>query len=453
MSGAQEYNSIAISLDASDHWKRPSHQYDLSGANTSNSTPREIHLDALEEVRVSPVPESLENEATPLMVTRIDDNSKRSSRPNSVLIGSIIMSSLFFGFSVGFSFGYLAAEKGLFTLRSGTVSVDIEEGLANEGEKILKFMDEFLFRESHLNKGELESQDPVMKFPFQGSDAKRPLVYLRSADAYSLLLDATASMSSISEYSRDFFLISAGMDAQINQAYCGAATAVAIINSLRFITKPGDGDDGVDLPVDPIYNPYAYATQTDIFDKCTEKSVIKETGGGPGVDGILTPPFGLNMDQVAALLQCHLHSTKSRTWTVTTQYVDPTHQTPGKLKFDLKNALQDPFSRVLVNYDRSQLGQNGGGHWSPIGGYSDKQDMFLLLDVAKYKYPPTWVPAERLFDALATEDSCGEWNFPDGQGLLSQEERLTHTPEGYAAVMEKVGCKKKLRGYIVVSSS
>jgi hypothetical protein len=47
-------------------------------------------------------------------------------------------------------------------------------------------------------------------------------------------------------YSRDFFLILSGMDAQINQAWCGAASAAAIINSLRFITKSGDGGNGVE---------------------------------------------------------------------------------------------------------------------------------------------------------------------------------------------------------------
>jgi hypothetical protein len=457
------YNSIAISLDASDHWKNPSHKYDLSGEPAA-SAPREIHvsgppLDSLEEMRVSPVPESIKNERTALMGDDESKNNFNEKRPKPMLISSIIVSSLFFGFSIGFSLGYFTAENGYFkmnVINSGVdpniSSVDIEQNIADEGQKILRFMDEFLFHEKFLDTH--ESQDPMMQFPFQGSTtAKRQPVYLSRPEAYSLLLDISPSMSIISEYSKDFFLISSGMDAQINQAYCGAATAAAIINSLRFITKPGDGDDGVDLPIDSTYDPYPYATQVDIFDNCTKDTVIKNTGGGPGKDGILTPPFGLNMAQVAALLECHLHSTKNRNWTVTTQYVDATHQTVGKLRFDLKNALQDPFSRVLVNYDRSEVGQNGGGHWSPVGSYSERQDMFLLLDVAKYKYPPTWIPTERLFDGLATEDNCGDWNYPDGQDVLSREERFAHTPDGYAATLAKIGCNKKLRGYIVVSSS
>jgi len=95
-------------------------------------------------------------------------------------------------------------------------------------------------------------------------------------------------------------------------------------------------------------------------------NVIGNTGGGPGIDGILTPPYGLNMEQVAALLQCHLQSTKTADWKVVITYVDKMHQTVGKTKFYLKSALVDSNSRILVNYDRSVLGHYGGGHRSPI---------------------------------------------------------------------------------------
>ena len=466
------YNSVALSLDASDHWKKTP-KYDLSGADgtgdsVSTSTPNEIRfsstqldtLNEIKEVHVSPMPQTFKNERTALMGDDEDvqDVHEKTSKP--MLIGSIILSSLFFGFSVGFSLGYAAAEnwdvkseeKAAKASNQMSSLSNIELSIASEEEKVLQFIDKLWYHGSSFDS--VDSNDPMMGFPFQGpTTTKRQPVYLNRADAYALLMEFSPQMSTISDFSNDFFLISSGLDAQQNQAYCGAATATAVLNSLRFIANAKDGDDGVFIPVDPIYEPYAYATQDDIFDKCTQNSVISTTGGGPGQDGILTPPFGLNMGQVAALLQCHLKSTKVRDWKVTTQYVDSTHQTVGKLRFDLKNALQDPYSRVLVNYDRSAVGQVGGGHWSPIGSYSEKEDMFLLLDVAKYKYPPTWIPTECLFDGLATEDSCGDWKYPDGQNVLSQEERFASSPDGYAAALAKLQCKKKLRGYIVVSSS
>jgi glutathione gamma-glutamylcysteinyltransferase len=52
--------------------------------------------------------------------------------------------------------------------------------------------------------------------------------------------------------------------------------------------------------------------------------------------------------------------------------------------------------------------QTGTGHFSPIGGYHAGQDMVLILDVARFKYPPHWVPLQLLWEAMnTTDDSTG----------------------------------------------
>lgn len=48
--------------------------------------------------------------------------------------------------------------------------------------------------------------------------------------------------------------------------------------------------------------------------------------------------------------------------------------------------------------------QTGTGHFSPIGGYHAGRDMVLILDVARFKYPPHWVPLTLLWDAMNTID-------------------------------------------------
>jgi Phytochelatin synthase len=40
-----------------------------------------------------------------------------------------------------------------------------------------------------------------------------------------------------------------------------------------------------------------------------------------------------------------------------------------------------------------------------LAAYDEKADRFLVLDVARYKYPPVWVKASDLFDAMNTVDS------------------------------------------------
>ena len=59
---------------------------------------------------------------------------------------------------------------------------------------------------------------------------------------------------------------------------------------------------------------------------------------------------------------------------------------------------------MIVNYLRKALGQQSGGHISPLAAYDVEADRFLILEVARYKYPPVWVKASDLFDAMNTTD-------------------------------------------------
>jgi len=61
-------------------------------------------------------------------------------------------------------------------------------------------------------------------------------------------------------------------------------------------------------------------------------------------------------------------------------------------------------SFTVSSFDRAALGQTGGGHFSPIGGYHAPSDAALVLDVARFKYPPYWVPLRRLWEASLVED-------------------------------------------------
>ncbi|XP_020220485.1 glutathione gamma-glutamylcysteinyltransferase 1 isoform X4 [Cajanus cajan] len=55
---------------------------------------------------------------------------------------------------------------------------------------------------------------------------------------------------------------------------------------------------------------------------------------------------------------------------------------------------------VIASYHRAAIKQTGGGHFSPIGGYHPEKDMVLILDVARFKYPPHWVPLEVLWEGM-----------------------------------------------------
>jgi glutathione gamma-glutamylcysteinyltransferase len=59
---------------------------------------------------------------------------------------------------------------------------------------------------------------------------------------------------------------------------------------------------------------------------------------------------------------------------------------------------------VIASYDRRALEQTGTGHYSPVGGYHAARDLALVLDVARFKYPPHWIGAERLWRAMQPVD-------------------------------------------------
>ena len=56
--------------------------------------------------------------------------------------------------------------------------------------------------------------------------------------------------------------------------------------------------------------------------------------------------------------------------------------------------------------------QTGSGHFVPIGGYHAKRDLIFILDVARYKLPPHWVPVSLMWEAMQhVDDSTGKYSF------------------------------------------
>jgi hypothetical protein len=259
-------------------------------------------------------------------------------------------------------------------------------------------------------------------------------IYLNHSDALAFLV--TEGHKGAFRYSTDYFAIQQGSDAQINQAYCGVATSAALLNSLRGIAG---------LPQDPIYDPYPYATQTAMFNDCTSANVIHRNAT---FDGILSTPFGLNLEAVQALLKCHLPSNR---WEVHATHVDTNALSLEDMRQTMKLALRDSNSRLMVNYERTSVGQEGGGHFSPIGAYSDSLDAFLVMDVAKYKYPNAWIKAETLYHSLGTIDHCATWDGPGAQAELPPSLLRPLKREDMEVAIQQLHCQSMPRGFIVIS--
>lgn len=87
---------------------------------------------------------------------------------------------------------------------------------------------------------------------------------------------------------------------------------------------------------------------------------------------------------------------------------------------------------VIASYDRAGLDQTGSGHFSPIGGYHAAKDLVLVLDVARFKYPPHWISAERLWGAMhAIDPSTGR-----SRGWITLQRRAQGVSLGFTLSCE-----------------
>jgi hypothetical protein len=174
----------------------------------------------------------------------------------------------------------------------------------------------------------------------------------------------------------DFWNLSSQFVTQVNQAYCGVASMVMVLNSL-----------GIPAPVAPQYEPYHVFTQENFFDNPAVRQVIM-----PDV----VARQGLTLDELGQLLESY--------------QVQATVHHAGDTSIDdfrrlaIEN-LNQSGNFIIINYLRRELGQESGGHISPVAAYDEATDRFLILDVARYKYPPVWVKSEDLWRSMNTLDS------------------------------------------------
>lgn len=173
----------------------------------------------------------------------------------------------------------------------------------------------------------------------------------------------------------DYWQLSPNFAVQRTQSYCSVASAITVLNSMP-----------ISKPVDPDYAPYAYFTQNNYFTAAVAKVIGPQT--------VLA--IGMTREEMAETLA--LHGVKTRSIAGDTL-------TGDGLRTLLQKALGDDGQFVLANYFRANLGQVGGGHWSVLAAYDAQTDRVLILDVAKYKYPPVWVGLGTLQKALATLDT------------------------------------------------
>jgi hypothetical protein len=174
----------------------------------------------------------------------------------------------------------------------------------------------------------------------------------------------------------DFFPLSMQFVTQNNQAFCGVASIVMVLNGL-----------GILAPESPQYSPYRVFTQENFFSNERTKKVI-----APEV----VARQGMTLEQLAGLIS---------SYDVQVKFYHASDTNLTQFRKLVSENLKQSKNFVIVNYLRREIGQEKGGHISPIAAYNEQTDRFLIMDVSRYKYPPVWVKATDLWKAINTTDT------------------------------------------------
>eukprot|EP01031_Cornospumella_fuschlensis_P026345 gene26345-31824_t len=203
-----------------------------------------------------------------------------------------------------------------------------------------------------------------MEDTFFGSDLPDSCISFLSSEGKRLFAEALQE-----GYLEAYFPLAAHFTTQANTGFCGLASLTVALNALRI--DPHRAYSGVWRYFDEV-----------MLDCCDPlEKVTKE---------------GIGLKKVACLALCNGATVEVHYGTTTSL---------SKFRADLLACLRAEGTIMVVSYSREVLGQVGVGHFSPMAGYHNSTDRVLILDVARFKYPPHWVKVEDLYAAMCTTDT------------------------------------------------
>jgi hypothetical protein len=191
-------------------------------------------------------------------------------------------------------------------------------------------------------------------------------------------------------------------EADSNGAFCGPTSAAIVLNAVRGRSPDLPRDHSRLHPEDLQYIPSAYDpalprfTQDNVITK-GRKTRAQVLGEPVTINGKELKDFGYQVRQLDEMLRANGLSTRLT-------IVDD-----GKTEQDIRTELIDNLKRrgdyVIISYSRKAVGQQGGGHISPLGAYDAESDSFLVLDVNPASAGWVWMPTAILVKGMRTFDT------------------------------------------------
>lgn len=182
----------------------------------------------------------------------------------------------------------------------------------------------------------------------------------------------------------NYFPLAEQFITQSEPSYCSLSSLAMVLNALNFDPKK-------------IWKgSWRWVSEETLY--CESKAVC-----GHSEEKIKTE--GLSFLEFESLARCHGVNIQSfRACHSTSQECGSRgfQQFYNKILDITSNPKSDQF--MVINFSRKQLGQTGDGHYSPIAALHRASGYVLILDVARFKYPPYWVKVEEMWNAMAVED-------------------------------------------------
>ncbi|KAF9579911.1 hypothetical protein BGW38_003639 [Lunasporangiospora selenospora] len=227
-----------------------------------------------------------------------------------------------------------------------------------------------------------------------------------------------------------FFKLCTSFNTQSDPAFCGVSSLSMVLNALE---------------IDPrrqwrgVWRWYS----DEQLDCCASIDVMRQKG--------------ITFNQFACLARCHAKVVVKRADRHTLQ----------EFRKDIQRVASSDDCQMVLSFSRAALGQTGSGHFSPVGGYHAGQDKVLVLDTARFKYPPFFATVTELWESLQPKDPetgiCRGYfmiTLTAKQRLELERKRLVAETESSATVVTKTrstdsgsGSEKSLGIHSSASSS
>lgn len=224
----------------------------------------------------------------------------------------------------------------------------------------------------------------------------KPLTLPNNVIAFSSLEGQKLLKTAPEEYSQQYWQLAKYFTTENGTTFCGPASDVMVLNAL-----------GIQPALSPAHMQYAIFDQNNIF---YNKDLIKDE---------IMPQYvyarGLTIEQTAEIINKQ-DTIGSKAQAKVFHANEFKNEDAFKIK--LLNSMKEG-KYIIINYSRTGMGAQGGGHFSPLAAYNPSKDMWLLMDVARYKYPPAWIKTSDLYKAIQAKDSTS--NKPRGVIIISKE--------------------------------